>query len=216
MPVTVVTFGEWAPDQPELSPEVLTEAHNVIPYSDYYIPFNPLSPIFFDGGTLPALARGALLPFDSGGTLLYAGTATQLFMSDSSGTMVARSATLTSVGTFNWEFTQFDNLVFSVQNNVDPRYHTLRSASNFATFTAPRANHIGVIGRFLVIGNLVDTDGTALPSRIRWSAIDDPTNFPTPNSATATATQAGEQEMDTQYGAVRKIIPGDQYGIVFQ
>jgi hypothetical protein len=214
---TFIAFGEWMPDQPEFGQGYLTEAVNIIPYSDYYVPFQPLTTAYFS--TLPAASRGAFLPHDSSGFLLYAAAAdNKIYMTDASGTLVARSATLPAPGTFDWEFAQFENLVLAANINNAVYYHTKRAATNITSITCPHASTIGLIGKFLFLGNITDdaVSGTTFPARVRWSSIEDPLDFPTPNSATAIARQAGQQDMDSNLGAVRKIIPGDQFGLIIQ
>jgi hypothetical protein len=81
--------------------------------------------------------------------------------------------------------------------------------------TSPRARHVGVINRFVMLG---DTDGVGgtTPHRVQWSGIDQPRNWPTPGSTTAVALQSGEQILPAVYGAVTGIAGGEFYGLVFQ
>jgi len=101
-----------------------------------------------------------------------------------------------------------------------PQVHTLGATTNFnalaSTGTAPRAAAIGVIGRFVMLGNLADSGSTLRPYTVAWPAIDNPRNWPTPLSATATAVQSGEQLLNSRFGPVSAIGSGDQFGVVFQ
>ncbi len=51
---------------------------------------------------------------------------------------------------------------------------------------------------------------------IRWSAIGDPTDWPTPATADARAKQAGRQEFPNKFGYVTGVAGNDFYGYVFQ
>jgi hypothetical protein len=67
-----------------------------------------------------------------------------------------------------------------------------------------------------VLGDTVDGTNGTVPHRLQWCRIDDPTEWPTPNSADALAKQAGEQFMPGYGGVVTGIVGNDQFGIVFQ
>lgn len=63
---------------------------------------------------------------------------------------------------------------------------------------------------FVVLGGL-DTDRYA----IRWSAIGDPTDWPTPATDDARTKQSGSQSFPTEYGWVTAVAGNDFYGYVF-
>jgi hypothetical protein len=84
------------------------------------------------------------------------------------------------------------------------------------TGTAPKARQIGIVGRFVVLGDTDDGTNGIVPHRIQWSRIDVATEWPTPGSADALAKQSGEQFMPSGFGPVTGIVGGDQFGIVFQ
>jgi hypothetical protein len=207
-----VVFGEWLPDLPEYNNSGLVEAKNCIPVDDSYTDFPELSP---GGSTLAATANGAFAAVDSSGEPeIYAGTATQLY--ERVGTAwTARSAVTLNAASY-WRFAQFDNLVFATDYNDDVRYRTIGSATNFLTLgAAPNARQIGVINRFLVLGD-IDQGAGAIPYATQWSSIDDPLDFPTPGSSTARAEQAGQQLLQAEHGAVTAIAGGQFWGLVFQ
>lgn len=220
MAATVISFGEWLPDQPELGNPGLIEANNVYPSSDYYIHFNGLATL--PGGALPATGRGlttGVLP--SASNRYYAGTVDRLYMTDAGGTFVSRSAaTFTALTALrDWDFLQFAGKMIAAQIGTLPMYHTIGAATNFATLgagAAPAAAFVGQINQFVVLGNVLDSGGTARPATIRWSGLENEQSWPPPNSATAIAQQSGEQDLDERYGEVLKIVGGDQFGLVFQ
>lgn len=208
-----IMFGEWLPDQPALNSPGLLEANNVLPDVGYYRPYNPLATVSPGIYTLPATARGLHLAADIlGRTFFYAGSDTLLYSNTLSGQFQTRSGVLGG-GNFDWRFQQFENLMFAC-NGAQTMVHTVGATSNFVVAAAPTAETIGLIGQFLMVGAI--NDGTTRPFTVRWSAIGDPNNFPTPNSATAIATQAGEQDLNVNFGPVRAIVNGDQHGMIFQ
>jgi hypothetical protein len=207
-----VGLGEWLPDLPELNNPGLVEAKNAIPVDDYYTDFASLS---VSGTTLASTVLGAFAAVDSvGDPEIYAGSPTQLY--ERVGTAwTARSAVTLGAASY-WQFAQFDDKVFATDFNDDVRYKTIGSASNFSTHgSAPNARQIGVINRFLMLGD-IDQGSGAVPYAVQWSSIDDPLDFPTPGTSTARAEQAGEQFLQAEHGAVTAIAGGQFWGLVFQ
>lgn len=224
---TVISFGEWLPDQAELGNPGLTVATNVRPSNGGYKPFFPLTPLSAGKFTLPGLPRGGFVAQDaypsSSPVWYYAASGNVIYEaaggSGATGTFNSRSTGLSTVTpAFDYQFAQFDNLVFAAAGVNGVQYHTVGSTSNFATVTGLTGTrdgrYLAVIGRFLVVANL--GSATTSASTLQWSAIDDPTNFPTPLSATATATQSGEQTLNIADGDILGVYGGDQYGIILQ
>ncbi len=209
-----IKFGEWLPDLPYFENPGLVEAKNTIPVDNHYKDFLPLTT---SGDALPDTPLGAFATIDSSGDAeVYAGTDTDLY--ELSGTAwTARSAATYGTATY-WRFTQFDNLVIA-SNAVDEiQSRTIGSGSNFAALgtsgDAPLAQHVGVIGRFVVAGNLNASAGGA--SAVQWSAFDNPNDWPTPGGASANAVQSGRQTLNSAYGVVTGIANGEFWGLVFQ
>ncbi len=206
-----ILFGEWIPDRPYLDNPGLVEAKNVIPVDDHYKDFLALS---VADATLAAAPNSAFAAIDlSGDAEIYAGTASNIY-EEVGGAWTARAAA-TYAATSYWSFAQFDNYVFATDYADRPQYKTIGAAANFATVTAaPYARQIGVINRFLVLGDIADA--TTTPYRVQWSSINSPLDWPTPGTSTALARQAGEQYLDSSFGAVTGIANGQFYGLVFQ
>lgn len=216
MSATVVSFGEWLPDQPALNSQGLVEANNVLPDIGHYRPYAPLATLSAGSYTLPATARGLFLAADPTSVRLdifYAGSDSLLFsVTAAAQQFQTRVAGAVTAG-LDWQFAQFENIVFAC-NHANTLYHTVGATTNFLVSAAPNASVVGVINRFVMVGDL--GGATHRPYTVSWSAIDDPLNWPPPNSATATATQSGEQILNNNFGVVRCIIGGDQHGLIFQ
>lgn len=210
----VIPFGEWTPDQPDLGGS-LTEANNVIPDVGFYRPFKPLAVVASGHYDLVGAARGLYYAVDSTGATtgkFYAGTDTVLYM-EVLQEFAARSGALSSSLLYDWQFAQYKDYVFAC-NYENTQYHTFGSGSNFVASAGPAAGVVGVIGDFVIVGDL--NEATNRRHAIRWAAIGDPTDWPTPNTADATAKQAGEEELNAGFGTVQAIVGGDQYGLIFQ
>ena len=215
----VLKFGKWLPDLPTLDNPGLVEAFNVLPVDGTYKPFRYLATQL---GALATRPYGAVSVLDSSGNaFLYAGTATDLFQR-SVATWVDRSTavayTLSSID--YWRFAQFDEFVIGTSYSDLPQKLVIGAAADFEdladTGTAPRARAIGVIGRFVVLGNTNEAVNGVQPTRLQWCAIDDCTDWPIPNTADALTKQAGEQFQRASCGPVMAIEGEQQFGIIFQ
>lgn len=151
----------------------------------------------------------------------YAATRDKIYMAagDGAGTFNSVSTALSEAAPVSkCSFAQYEDLVYAARGVDGVLVHTAGSSSNFTTvpgLTGTRdGRYLFVVGQFLVVANLGSS--TARPSALQWSAIDNTSNFPTPNSATAIATQSGEQVLNFSDGPIVGGYGGDQYGIVVQ
>lgn len=218
-----VIFGEWLPDLPAHENPGLVVASNVYPMDGGYAPYYALSTSSI--GEIASEPKGAFIAVaDDNTTYLHTGTGTKLYdgsavvgsaMTDRSG---ATTFTATTAGDF-WSFAQYGTIVIATNFRDVPVYKEIGTTDNFATLatsgTAPKAQVIGVIGQFVVLGDL-DEGGTLLPSTIQWSAIDDPNDWPTVGTTGAIAVQSSAEKFPAEYGPVTAIVGGKSVGLVFQ
>lgn len=66
------------------------------------------------------------------------------------------------------------------------------------------------------VGNFVVVSEYNIPGAVRWCAIGDPTDWPTPNTDDARAKQAGREHLNPKLGVVTGIVGNDFFGYVFQ
>jgi hypothetical protein len=219
--VPAIVYKEWLPDQPELGNPGLIVARNCIPTEAGYTDFNPLNS---SGPTLPVtgvsgsyVASGAT----KGSAELYVAVS-DIYTSVNGGAFTSRGGS--TVGSFGG-FAQYENLVIAVGEGHTAFKRTTGSASNFSTLNASAdtlrgANCVGVVGDFVVVGDLLglnfSVNSVQSPNEIQWCSIGQPTLWPTPNSATAIATQAGSEFMPIGFGPVRGLHGGDQFAVVLQ
>lgn len=215
-----IFFKEWLPDLPDLDNPGLTEARNVLPVGGTYIAFKPLASDAASA-VLPARPTGYIrTPSGDSQTMLYAGVLARLYVSTDLAAFTALSATLAG-GANWWSFARYENRVIATGYGEPALQHTIGSASNFSTLgstagTSPKARLVGVIGQFVMLGDTDESVNGQVPHRVQWSGIDLPASWPTANSATAIAQQAGEQFLPAELGPVKGIAGGDQYGVILQ
>jgi hypothetical protein len=213
--VTSISFGEWLPDQPALGNPGLTEALNVYWGEGGYRPYSPL---VNTGASLPSLATGAFQPYSANTQqpTIYVGTFSNGLLRTIDAGVSYSTLTAATGNPTSSQFAQVQELVFASNRTTGLIYHTLGSTSTFTSVAAAPSNAavIGTVGQFLVVADYIS--GSNAYYNVRWSAIGAPTNWPTPNSATAIATQAGEQLLDSQYGRVFGIVGGDQHATILQ
>jgi hypothetical protein len=218
--VSSIVFKEWLPDQPELGNGGLIRAENVLPRDDGYAPYRGLDTA---GGTIGSavLALDAFMAsgVTKGAIRVYA-YADQYYSGAYNGTFSAHGAASTA-SPGNVAFAQYENFVISVSEAQPAQHHTIGSTGNFSTLassgTAPPAQAIGIIGQFVMIGGLGTAgSSTQTLSNVQWSGVDQPRSWPTPNSSTAIAQQAGEQTLPMSFGEVQAIHGGDQHGVILQ
>ena len=113
----------------------------------------------------------------------------------------------------NWAFEQFGNRVIACDRSKKPQFYDLDSASSVKfqdlPGNPPSASHVGIVRDFLVLGNLTTSDGSR-PGNVQWSGINNSETW-----GSSLSTQAGNQELRGQGGAVQRII-GGEIGIIFQ
>lgn len=211
----VIELGEWWPDLPALGNPGLTDAKNVLYHDGQYKQFKPLAATGMDD--LASEPLGGIITE----AYTYVGLTNSIQRSlTSSGNWTDYSAsTDNSYATSNsWRFTRFDDFIIGTNGVDHPQMQTLASSSRFTTLstagssqTAPVANAIGKIARFVFVGH-TSTAGY----HVQWSGIGAPRNWPVPGTAEATTAQAGEQYLNSAWGQVTGIVGGDQFGLIFQ
>lgn len=196
---------------PDLSSTAVT-AQNVIPWPRAYKSF-PQTVV--QSNALNARCQGGYFARDTVGNLYnFAGTTSKLYV-QSPGSSSYVDATRSSGGAYAtaiqdwWEMTQWGSTVIAV-NGVDATQVITLGGSNFAALAGspPKARHITTIKDFVVLGNI--DDGTPYPNRVRWSAINNSTDW-----TVSASTQADYQDLQGDGGWVQKVV-GGEYGLVFQ
>lgn len=201
-----MNFGEYLPDIPARDNPGLTVAKNCIPHAKSYKQLS--SPVDYSNA-LTLRCRGAIAAKDKTGNVYnYAADADDLYsLSGTTYSVVTQSAAYhTTADDVNWEFAQWGEKVICVNGYTDtPQIITL-GGSNFADLSGgpPQAKHIGIIGGFVVLGNI--SDGTVYPNKLHWSAIENETGW------TVGTNQSDTQEL-LSGGQIQKVV-GGEYGTI--
>ena len=209
----VLAFGEYRPDVSDYQGEHTKNILNVVPRGDGYGPFSS----FASATTaLPGTCRGKFYARTNDGSVkVFAATATKLYElnnTDQTWADVSKGGTnYASIGnTAQWQFAQFNNLVFAVQQNVAPQIFDLTSSNAFADCAGspPQAAYISIVNRFVVLSGIVSPN----VYRVQWSDLNNV------NSSTAWTPGVGSSDFQDlpDGGIVRGVSGGDQAGTIFQ
>lgn len=208
----MIPFGEWLPDLAAFENAGATEAKNVIPAVRGYRPLKALSSF---SSALDTRCRGAVSANDkNAANYTFAGTSDKLYrLIDTTMTDASKSGGYSLGISANWEFAIWGETVIAV--SIDAPVQTITmGGTTFADLIGstrkPKANHIGIVRDFAVLGNVTDSVDGAVPYRVWWSAINDASDF-NPDATT----QCDFQDLLGGGGAVQKIV-GGEYGVIVQ
>lgn len=198
-------FGEWLPDQPDFNNPGASNILNVFPRTPQsYGPFPGLA-----GAGLSALLSrvqgGSGFRDSASNSYNFVGTGSQLLSATSAG---SSWSDVSKVGGYHcsteeqWRSAQFGDTIYFTNISDPVQAYTLGISPTFADLSsaAPKARYACVSRNFLLLGNTsggsADTTGPAAkPQRVWWSAIGDPTNFPTLETSAAAGVQSDAQDV---------------------
>jgi hypothetical protein len=196
----MIPFGEFAPDQPALDAggQFSTVAKNVIPRTKHsYAPLGTLAALT---GAITNTCQGAAAFRDSSGNVnSFAGDTSKLYkLSSTTYNDVTGSTTPSVADDDTWQFAKFGERIIAVSgHNTNTQSYVMESSTVFADLDsdAPRARHAAQIKDFIMLGNTYDSTDGSVANRIHWSAINDPTDWPTIGSADAASKQSDRQDL---------------------
>ena len=210
-----IPVGEWVPDSATVDQTVLTVARNVLPGINGYGPVKDLA--IYSAALGAQCVGGFCARTSSGSYAIYAGTATKIYKLGSSGTSWTD---MSGAATYNvpekdlWSFAQFGtSLIATNANLAEPIVIDVDSGTAFAALggSPPACRGVEVVGDFVVLYGLV-----ANPSRVKWSAINNPTIWTPgtslsgyqdfPDGGDVTGVTGGEYGIIAQANAVRRMI----------
>jgi len=208
--MTFLPFGEWRPDVADYEGQHSDNIDGVLPQGDGYGPFPGATGSW--ANVLGASVNGLFTAIKNDGTMLVfvATTANRLYVNtgvwnwtDVSKGGVAYTAPPTGM---NWQFAQFNNYVFAVQQNTAPQVYDMTSSSAFADLggSPPSAGSIAIVNRFVVLSNVLSPNGY----RIQWSGLNATTTW------TSGVSQSDYQDI-ADGGLVRGVV-GGEYGTILQ
>lgn len=208
----MIPFAEWLPDQADRNNPGVTEAKNVFPIASGYGPCRALAS---HTNALDACCRGAASGVSGGlSVFTFAGDTSKLYrLINSTWSDVSIMGGYNTGADERWNFVEFGRvgrLIVATNFSDAPQKWVMGTSSAFADLsaTAPKARYMGVVGDFLVLGNVDDSTDGEVPSRVAWGPIGNPEGVWTPSLAT----QAGEQDLASG-GEITGLI-GGEYGSV--
>lgn len=199
-------FTSWRPDVNGLNAKTVRDVRNVMPAPNGFRPVRAHVAVV---PALPGRAIGAAtVRSPEGAAATMAGTDQRLYRLQSGAWIDATrlSGVYGTVVPDRWRFEQFGNIAIAVNGTDDPQKLDLGTPDRFSALggSPPKAKFIGVIGDFVVLGNLVSGFG----NRIQWCGLGN-AEFWTP----------GQQNSDFQdfyAGGAITGLAGGEVGYVFQ
>lgn len=197
--MAMVPIGEWLPDMPEFQNPGSANIVNAVPRTrDSYGPALEMAPVT---GALSAAAQGGMFTRDSGANVWgFAGDSSKLYKNVSGSTdwtNISKVGGYTTGATERWSFGQFGELIMAT-NFTDPvQQFDMSSAAVFSDLSAnaPKGRYIARVNQFVMLANTNDSVDGEVPQRVWWSAIGDPTNWPTPGTISAAQLQSDYNDL---------------------
>ncbi len=206
-----IPLTSWRPDNPDLSNPGLTVAKNVLPSLGAVqgqVTYQPINRgQVFANSTMESRPRGVVIGSDSiGVNKVFAGSAEALYrFSEGENKWVDATRTFgayTTTTDERWNFVRFGTAIIGTNFSDYPQFINLDSGTHFDNLTTlVKGRHIAQHRGFVMLGNTWDPLDGFVPNRVRWSALENPTdwNF-NPNT-----TQADFQDVQ-DVGAINGIV----------
>lgn len=226
-PYVDIPLGPYMPDllgqaAPQF-PGYLTLAENVLPSPVGYRPVSILSNL---GSTAVAGAElGRIFAVNVGGTVnVFASSAstgptnTRIQQTDDGGDTWSDIEGASGAPGLWPDVCVFDDFVIFASRARVPQeksvFDTTATVLGNLAGSPPTGATIARVRNHVIIGNL--TSASLDKYAVRWGAIGNPEDWPTPGTADARSKQAGIQYFPVEYGEVTKIVGGEKFGLVFQ
>lgn len=208
----IIPIPEFAPDQPDVPSSTSDAVFNVVPASAQS--YGPMPSHLPFSTALDARCQGAISVADNAGNVsVHAGDMTKLYRLNASSTT---PADVSKVGGYStpsngwWHYAQFGNRVIATNSNDAPQSYIEGSSTKFADListgvTSLKATYVAAVRDFIVFGKTTDDTFGNCPQRVWWTAINDPTNVPTPGTIAAANAMSDFQDNVGTHGALKGI-----------
>ena len=204
-----IPVGEWTPDQPDFQNPGSKTITNVAPLTARS--YGPWKALAASGSTLAAACQGAIGfrgSVTSGQTFNFYSNATKLYQ-ENGGVVVDVTGGVAWAGGNFWSAAGFGKRLVVLDRAGTNATFLTESDVVFSNIAAmPAALYCATVRDFLMLG-YVKSAGVFLPSRVHWSAIGDPTSWPTAGTDAAIAVQSDYQDLqETDLGPVVGVVGG--------
>lgn len=194
-----VLFGEYLPDQPDFEVEGSRNITNVLPVTKGS--YGPMPSLVAYTSSLPSTCLGNIFVRDSSANVYgFAGTSSKLYKF-AAGSLAW--ADISVAGDYSlsaeevWNFAVFGQRVVAVNIDTPCQTFLLGTSTSFSLLSsgAPMARYVAAPRDFMMVANTFDGTNGNMPQRVWWSALGDPTTWPTPGSAAAIEVQSDYQDL---------------------
>lgn len=212
-----IPLPHWRPDAADLANPGLKVAKNVSPAignAQGTVTYMPLkSASLYASSSLDTPARGMMLGADSlGNARVYAGTTSNLYLFDpatNNWQIKSRTGGYTTTEQERWNSIQYSASIITTNYSDNIQYINMDENDDFTNLTTlVRGRHIVSHRGFVVVANTFDAFDGAQPSRIRWSALNNPLDW-----SFSQATQADYQDL-RNVGAVTGLIADEDIWVL--
>jgi hypothetical protein len=216
-----VDFGEWLPDQQQVSTPGLRSVVNLSPARSGWQGVSSL--VDTELSALVAACRGAFRGRTQSGTdFILVGTEDGLYENNGFAMAELSGATYTLSPTDRWDLDVYGNARFATNRN-NPVQRSASPGVQFADVSAHAslARALAVVGEFLMLGDIVGQGDNAsaigsVEGGLHWCALGDPTDWPQVGSAEAINKQSDFQVLEGDGGPVKQIVQAAEYTAVFR
>lgn len=211
-----IPLPHWRPDAADISNPGLKIAKNVSPSmgnSQGTVTYLPLkSAALYASSSLDSRARGLMTGADSlGNARVYAGTTSNLYLfnpSSNNWQNKSRAGGYTTTEQERWSSIQYSASIIATNYSDNMQFINMDENDPFSDLTTlVRGRHIVSHRGFVVTGNTMDAFDGAQPSRVRWSAINNPLDW-----SFSQATQADYQDL-RNVGAITGLVSDEDIWI---
>lgn len=204
--MATINLKEWVPDAAALGNPGAIVVTNALPGLNSY---KPLRSLVLSTDALSARPLGAIEASDANENVFqYAGDASALYaLSGMTWGNVSKGGGYSTAAGERWEFARWKERIIATNFTDSPQVITFGGA-NFADLTtALRFRHVGIVRDFVVAGYTYDGVDGIVRDRVRWSAINDETDW------TASAVTLSDFR-DLSVGGGIQAIVGGEYGVI--
>lgn len=177
----------WRPDNPDLSNPGLTTARNVIPSLgpvQGQVTYQPVNRgKVFANSSFNGRPRGVVIGSDSiGVNKVYAGTANALYrfseIDDDWIDVTRASSHYNTASDERWNFVRFGPAIIGTNFTDYPQFVNLDGAGKFDNLTTLcKGRYIAQHRGFIILGNTWDPLDGFVTNRLRWCALENPTDW---------------------------------------
>lgn len=207
----MVPFGEWLPDLPDYGSH-LVDAKNVIPDVASYRSFPSLSVY---SSALNSACTGAIAVKNNNAPSNFAGTATKLYLlANATYTDVSIAANYSGSLENRWSFAVYGNRVIATNLADNPQSYVMGTSALFSNLTTLfKARYVGIVREFAVFAYTIDATNGTLTNGVRWSAINDPTDY-----VASVSTQSDSQQVygEGELGEITGFVGGERGTVFFE